>query len=292
MKKMLVLTVAAFILSIAFARCAKQTAETPNTGDKTVIVSDEPAESSKAETSSSLLAGKESESSDSNNKLEQSSWLGALDDRSRGYQRELQVYAAGWRGPWQAQMQVVSGNVQRQMQRNLLLGNLQDAVATQLSGNYQAAYVELGRNFSTHDLTLTPYLGAQYVRLSNAGFDEGGSSGFGLRANAWDASRWQAIAGLRAARSWRTGDVQWRADARAEWQQTLATRGMVFDASYVGLNQWAPLQGMPLALSGQQFGVGVSALFGQNAMLRFDLSQRGSTLGASQMASLWASYRY
>ena len=73
MKKMLVLTVAAFILSIAFARCAKQTAETPNTGDKTVIVSDEPAESSKAETSSSLLAGKESESSDSNNKLEQSS---------------------------------------------------------------------------------------------------------------------------------------------------------------------------------------------------------------------------
>ena len=226
------------------------------------------------------------------NKLEQSSWLGALDDRSRGYQRELQVYAAGWRGPWQAQMQVVSGNVQRQMQRNLLLGNLQDAVATQLSGNYQAAYAELGRNFSTHDLTLTPYLGTQYVRLSNAGFDEGGSSGFGLRANAWDASRWQAIAGLRAARSWRTGDVQWRADARAEWQQTLATRGMVFDASYVGLNQWAPLQGMPLALSGQQFGVGVSALFGQNAMLRFDLSQRSSTLGASQMASLWASYRY
>ena len=226
------------------------------------------------------------------NKLEQSSWLGALGDRSRGYQRELQVYAAGWRGPWQAQMQVVSGNVQRQMQRNLLLGNLQDAVATQLSGNYQAAYAELGRNFSTHDLTLTPYLGTQYVRLSNAGFDEGGSSGFGLRANAWDASRWQAIAGLRAARSWRTGDVQWRADARAEWQQTLATRGMVFDASYVGLNQWAPLQGMPLALSGQQFGVGVSALFGQNAMLRFDLSQRGSTLGASQMASLWASYRY
>ena len=226
------------------------------------------------------------------NKLEQSSWLDALGDRSRGHQRELQVYAAGWHGPWQAQMQVVSGSFQRQMQRNLLLGNLQDAVAAQLSGNYQAAYAEVGRNFETPSFTLTPYLGSQYVRLSNDGFDEGGSSGFGLRANAWDASRWQALAGLRAARNWRVGDVQWRADARAEWQQTLATRGMAFDASYVGLDQWSPLQGMPLALRGQQFGVGVSALFGPNAMLRLDISQRGSTLGTSQMASVWASYRY
>lgn len=226
------------------------------------------------------------------NKLEQSSWLGTLGDHSRGHQRELQVYAAGWRGPWQAQAQVISGGFQRQMQRNLLLGSLQDVVATQLSGNYQAAYVELGRNFSAHDFTLTPYLGSQYVRLSNAGFDEGGSSGFGLRANAWDASRWQAMVGLRAERDWRIGDVQLRADARAEWQRTLAMRGMVFDASYMGLNQWSPLQGMPPALRGQQIGLGLSALLGRNALLRFDLSQRSRTLGADQMASLWASYRY
>lgn len=226
------------------------------------------------------------------NKLEQSSWLGALGDQSRGHQRELQVYAAAWRGPWQAQVQWVSGNVQRQMQRNLLLGHLQDAVATQLSGNYQGAYAELGRSFEAHELRLTPYLGSQYVRLSNAGFDEGGSSGFGLRANAWDASRWQVMAGLRAERDWRIGDVQLRADARAEWQHTLATQGMLFAASYVGLNQWAPLQGMPLAAHGQAFGVGVSALFGRNAMLRFDLGQRGSDVGKAGSATLWGSYRF
>jgi hypothetical protein len=67
---------------------------------------------------------------------------------------------------------------------------------------------------------------------------------------------------------------------------------MLFAASYVGLNQWSPLQGMPLALRGQQIGLGLSALFGRNALLRFDLSQRSSASGADQMASLWASYRY
>jgi uncharacterized protein with beta-barrel porin domain len=100
------------------------------------------------------------------------------------------------------------------------------------------------------------------------------------------------MAGLRAERDWRIGDVQLRADARAEWQRTLVMRGMVFDASYMGLNQWSPLQGMPPALRGQQIGLGLSALLGRNALLRFDLSQRSRTLGADQMASLWASYRY
>ena len=226
------------------------------------------------------------------NRLDQSSWLSEFGDRSRGRQRELQLYAAAWRGDWYGQAQLASGAFQRQMQRNLLLGAMRDAVATQLSGDYLGAFGEIGRRFEAGDIALTPYLGTQYVRIANDGFDEAGATGFGLRANAWDSSRWQGFAGLRAARGWRLGDADLRVDARAEWQQTLASSGELFEASYVGLEQWAPLQGMGLARRSQLFGVGLSAAFGDRTAFRFDLSRRSSDVGAGNMASLQALYRF
>lgn len=219
------------------------------------------------------------------NRLEQSSWLGAFGDRSRGRQSELQLYGAAWHGPWQAQGQIVSGRYDRQMQRNLLLGGLRDGVATQLSGHYQGAHGEIGRRFSTGALDVVPYLGSQYVRLTNDGFDEGGETGFGLRADAWDASRWQAFGGLRAERGWRVGGLDLRADARAEWQRTLAADGFAFDASYSGLEQWAPLQGIGLSERSRLFGVGVSALHG-GSLFRFDLSRRASAVGDNTQATV------
>ncbi len=226
------------------------------------------------------------------NKLEQSSWLSDFGDRSRGRQRELQVYAAMFRGDWYGQAQFASGAFQRQMQRNLLLGSMQDAVATQLSGDYASAFGEIGRRFDVGGIALTPYVGTQYVRVANDGFDEGGASGFGLRANAWDSSRWQGFAGLRAAHGWRVGGLDLRADARAEWQQTLAASGELFDASFSGIEQWAPLQGIGLARRSQLFGVGLSAALGNKATFRFDLSRRSSDVGDSAMASLQAMFRF
>ena len=83
-----------------------------------------------------------------------------------------------------------------------------------------------------------------------------------------------------------------RADARAEWQQTLSSGGELFDASFSGLDQWAPLQGIGLAQRSQLFGVGVSAALGSKATFRFDLSRRASEMGNSNMASLQAMYRF
>lgn len=226
------------------------------------------------------------------NRFDQASWLSEFGDRSRGRQRELQLYAAAWRGDWYGQAQLASGAFQRQMQRNLLLGAMRDAVATQLSGDYVGAFGEIGRRFETGGIAFTPYLGTQYVRLANDGFDESGASGFGLRANAWDSSRWQGFAGMRASRGWRVGGADLRADARAEWQQTLASNGELFDASYTGIEQWAPLQGIGLARRSQLFGVGLSAAFGRNATFRFDLSRRSSDVGGNAMASLQAMYRF
>ncbi|MEO6154345.1 MAG: autotransporter domain-containing protein, partial [Thermomonas sp.] len=225
------------------------------------------------------------------NRIQQSSWLGALGDRSRGRQREMQLYAVSWQGDWYGQTQLALGSFERQLQRNLLLGSQQDAVATQLAGSYTSASAEIGRHFgSSNAVALTPYLGSQFVRIGNDGFSEASDSGFGLRANAWDSSRWQGFAGLRADRGWRVGGIDLRADARAEWQQTFASRGQLFDASYTGLSQWAPLQGIALGNRSSLFGLGVSANVGGKTEFRFDLSRRTGTIDASTMASLQALY--
>lgn len=227
------------------------------------------------------------------NRIEQSSWLGAFGDRSRGRQREMQLYAASWRGDWYGQAQLALGSFERQLQRNLLLGSQQDAVATQLSGSYTSASGEIGRRFeSAHGVSLTPYLGSQFVRIGNDGFSESSATGFGLRANAWDSSRWQGFAGLRADRGWRMGGIDLLADARAEWQQTFASRGQLFDASFTGLSQWAPLQGISLGSRSSLLGLGLSADVGDNTAFRFDLSRRSGGVGASTSASLQALYRF
>lgn len=226
------------------------------------------------------------------NRLEQSGWLDGSGDRSRGHQREVQLYAAGWRDGWQAQAQLASGTFSRQMQRELLLGGLRDAAATRLSGDYLAAFGEIGRRFDAGALALVPYLGAQFVRVANDGFVESGESGFGLRANAWDSQRWQGFAGLRGERAWRVGGVDLRADARAEWQRTLSSHGQLFDASFTGVEQWAPLQGMALGERSRLFGLGLNAAFGSRATFRFDLSRRNGDYGTDGMASLWGSYRF
>ena len=227
------------------------------------------------------------------NRIEQSSWLSEFGDRSRGRQREMQLYAANWHGDWYGQAQLALGSFERQLQRNLLLGSQRDAVATQLSGRYASAFGEVGRRFDVAGgLAVTPYLGSQFVRIGNDGFAEQGVTGFGLRANAWDSSRWQGFAGVRADRGWRVGGIDLRADARAEWQQTLASKGELFSASFIGLEQWAPLQGIALGDHSTLFGLGLSANASRNTAVRFDLSRRSSGVGASTMASLQALYRF
>ena len=226
------------------------------------------------------------------NKQFQSSWLSAFGDRSRGMQRELQLYAAAWQGDWYGQAQLATGSFDRQLQRNLLLGALRDAVATEVSGRYDSAFVEAGRRFDVAGASLVPYVGTQFVQVRNDGFAEQGQTGFGLRAQAWDSQRWQGFAGLRASRGWRVGGLLLAADARAEWQQTLAARGELFAASFTGLEQWSPLQGIGLAQDSRLLGMGLSAMPSANTVFRFDLSRRQSDVGSSTMAALQAQFRF
>ena len=88
------------------------------------------------------------------------------------------------------------------------------------------------------------------------------------------------------------GGVDLRADARVEWQRTLSSSGQLFEASFTGVEQWAPMQGMGLGERSQLFALGMSAAFGGKATFRFDLSRRNGELGADGMASLWGTYRF
>lgn len=226
------------------------------------------------------------------NRLEQSGWLQALGDLSRGHQREVQLYAAAAKNGWQLQSQLAVGNYQRQMQRHLLLGALQDTAATRLIGRYQTAFVELGRAWSMGTFALTPYVGSQFVHVANDGFVESGDTGFGLQADAWSSSRWRGLAGLRAARDWRVAGVALRADARAEWQQTWASRGALFNASFTGVNQWMPLQGVALGDRSRLLSLGLSAQWSPSLLMRFDLSRRDGALGSDSAATVWGMYRF
>ena len=222
----------------------------------------------------------------------QAGWLGAFGDRSRGEQREAQLYAAGWHGDWYGQAQFALGGFDREMQRNLLLGARRDTVATTLSGNYQSAFAEVGHRFDVAGVALTPYAGSQYARIANDGFAELGDTGFGLRAGAWDSSRWQGFAGLRAGHGWQLGGVHLGFDARAELQQTLASQGELFEASFTAVDQFAPLQGIGLADHDASLGAGVSALFGDRAQLRLDAARHASPVGTNNTISLQGMYRF
>lgn len=225
-------------------------------------------------------------------RFRQSGWLGAFGDRSRGWQQDVQAYAAGWHGPWYAQARAAAGHFDRQLQRTLVLGTARDALATRMSGEYSAVSGEFGRRFTAGGFALTPYAGSEYVRIDNDAFDESGSTGFGLRADAWDSRRWQAYGGLRASRQWRMGAFDLGIDARAEWQRMLAASGFAFDATYTGLDQWSLLQGIGLADRGALIAFGFSARRGDRSTFRFDLSRRSSPVGSDAMAMFRADYRF
>ncbi|WP_281402002.1 autotransporter domain-containing protein [Xanthomonas theicola] len=89
--------------------------------------------------------------------------------------------------------------------------------------------------------------------MDSDGFRERGGDGFGLMAAAAAASRCQALAGLRAGYGW----PGWALRGDAEWQQTLVAQGLDRQASFVGVDAWAPLVDLQPARSGGLFGVGI-----------------------------------
>lgn len=214
-------------------------------------------------------------------------WLDQHGDRSRSRQDEGQIYA-GWIGErGYLQGRLGFGRFDRKVDRSILLGQRQTGAATSYAGDYDVAHAEAGWRHRFGEIKLTPYVASQYARIRNDGFVESGADGFGLKANANRSERWQAIAGLRANRDWHwSNGLRVGLDARAEWQNTLAARGLGFDASFVGIDQWQTLSGIGLADTSRLFGVGLNLGLSPRSNLRFDLNHRYAPNLEDNQASL------
>lgn len=90
------------------------------------------------------------------------------------------------------------------------------------------------------------------------------------------------MAGLRSAYRWRGLQL----GGYAEWQQALSSEGLSLDASFIGVDAWAPLRGMQPARSGGLLGVAASAPLGERGALRFGYEQRVGERGDDRALSL------
>jgi autotransporter-associated beta strand protein len=170
--------------------------------------------------------------------------LGGSRDRGQDRQAQGQFYFGSLHGNAYALGQLGFGRYERQLRRELLLGRTSHGVASEYSGDFLSVSFETGYRFGTDAIGMTPYLGIEYARVDRDGFVEAGANGFGLKAEASVGERTSAVGGLRAERAWKDGHGRsFALRGYAEWQETLGVRGLGMDASFVGVEAWAPLVG-------------------------------------------------
>lgn len=223
---------------------------------------------------------------------ETAGWLSDLGDRSRGRQGEAQIYATWFNTHGYLQTSLGAGRFDRQIERHLQLGSLGESVMSNVRGEYAFAGIEGGYSFKVAGFALTPYAGMQYANVYNRAFDEGGLTGFALRARDWRAERWQGYAGARAAGEWALGNGwQMGLELRSEWQQVFASRNGL-NASFTALNTWMPVQGLGFADRGALYSLGFSTRFNKDSVLRLDMSERNTRLGRDRSALLQYHYSF
>jgi fibronectin-binding autotransporter adhesin len=207
-------------------------------------------------------------------------------DHDNSRSTEGMMYAGWLNGDWYTQGRVGFGRFDQDVSRRILLGDSVQGVRTQYSGNYNVAYGESGLHLGRGDSHVTPFVHVQYARIDRGGFAEQGAGGFGLRSNAQTLDRWQAGLGVRVGRHWNLdGGRAVDFSARAQWQRTLASHGDVFDASFVGLQQWRPLAGIGLSRYSGLLGVGLDATLSTRTTLKFGYDYEMGQRDHAQMLS-------
>ncbi|KRE84819.1 hypothetical protein ASG75_13125 [Rhodanobacter sp. Soil772] len=207
-------------------------------------------------------------------------------DHDNSRSTEGMMYAGWLNGNWYTQGRAGFGHFEQDVSRQILLGDSVQGVRTQYDGNYNVAYGESGLHLGRGDSHVTPFVNVQYARIDRSGFVEQGAGGFGLRSNAQALDRWQAGFGVRAGHHWNLdGGRAVDFSARAQWQRTLASHGDVFDASFVGLQQWQPLVGIGLSRYSGLLGVGLDATLSAHTTLKFGYDYEMGQRDKAQMLS-------
>lgn len=207
---------------------------------------------------------------------------GLPQDRGRDRQTQSQLYAGWQAGNAYVLGQAGFGQFQRELDRGLLLGAEYAGVHARYGGSFLSGSVETGYRFGHASAQLTPYLGVDYARIDSNAFNEQGGYGFGLRSDGWGSSRTQALAGVRGRYLWRRVTL----NGYAEWQQVLQGSGLELDASFVGVDAWAPIAGLQPAGSGGLFGASLDAWLSHDARLSLGYDQRFGTRGDDRQVSL------
>ena len=226
--------------------------------------------------------------------ISQSQGLGRLaESADQGNSRALEgmFYGGVIHGAWYAMGRFGMGDYRQNMRRQLQLGTEFANVASSSNGDYGVAYGESGYRFTLGGLRLTPYVNLQYAQLRLDGFSENGADGFGLQAGEQRVERWQAGAGLRAAHQWtlRNGS-ELSLQGRMLWQRAFAMRGETLDASFTGLQQWAPVGGIGLSRYGGLAGLSLDWRASARTSLALDYQQQVDQHLRAKQATL--SYRW
>ena len=213
--------------------------------------------------------------------------LGRLTESAdQGYSRAVEgmLYGGTMRGNWYAVGRFGFGDYRETMQRQVQLGGQSTGVASDASGRYGVAYGESGYRLTLGNTRVIPYASLEYAQIQRDGFDETGGDGFGLKAEALTTARWQTSLGVRASRDWGLGRAgRLSLQGRLAWQQSFGLRGEVFDASFTGVNQWAPLGGIGLARYGGMAGATLNWSMNPRSSLALDYE---SYFGQGQQATM------
>jgi fibronectin-binding autotransporter adhesin len=207
-------------------------------------------------------------------------------DHNRSRNTEGMLYAGMLNGNWYTQGRFGVGHFDQDVNRQLLLGVSAQAVGTRYGGDYNVAYGETGLNLDWAGTRVIPFVNVEYANIRRDGFAEQGAGGFGLQADAQTLDRWQAGLGLRANHRWDFGNGR-TLDFRvgAQFQRTLASHGDVFDASFVGLQQWQPLVGIGLSRYSGLLNVGLKASLSARTSLDFGYDYQTGQRDQSKVVS-------
>ncbi|BAV98518.1 autotransporter serine protease [Lysobacter enzymogenes] len=195
-------------------------------------------------------------------------------DRERNRQLEGQFYAAWNRDGHYLLGRAAFGHMDRYLQREVQLGADRFGTGSDYGERYASLNLQAGHRFRFGEGVLTPYLGAQSLRLDRGGFEESGAAGFGLSAGDSTLSATQLLAGARLERQWRLGSALLSLSGRAEWQRTLAQSGRYIDARFTGMEVWSPIVSDAFAREAGVLGLGFNARFARGGVFALDFDNR------------------
>ncbi len=170
-------------------------------------------------------------------------WHGTRADRERVNLFEGQWYANRDLGDGRYVLGSLGfGQGQRTLHREIDLGIERFRVDSDLRQQHATLALQVGTRIHWGHLSIVPYAGLQAIRIRRDAFREEGAAGFGLAAEASDATSTMSIAGARFSQELSAGSAAWTLQGRAELQQLLSQSDDV-QARFTGMAAWAPLGG-------------------------------------------------